>query len=450
MVSIPSKTVWPYVQQWSFGVQHEIAKHTAATLSYVGSKGTHLAVAMQLNQLRPVPDANNPFGAHQPITASLCLSGLGTVDLQNPLSPSNFFVLPDGTALRFSQNPSAFLGLLAACNPTLNGSGNPRLSFPLNLVRPFQGIGTITAIENAASSVYHSMQFTLRHNRGPLDLAISYTYSHSIDSASDRYQSNFVDAFNLGANRASSDFDQRHNLSVSYVYQLPLLRWAKDFRSFVHCTGGIDNCANDPAVTPYGGPAAVTRFLFGGWSISGITLYQTGTPFSVVNGENTSGVAKLDNAGLALGLGADSYPDIAPNAPCDLRNTGVRTFGPLLGDVCMFVAPRGLTQGGAGRNFLNNPSRTNFDVALFKNVPLSGDQRTLQFRVEAFNLFNHTQFIVYDPNKGNTASNTVSCYGDQSTGFSAGASGCRAGNGFLHPEAAHAPRTLQFGMKLQF
>jgi hypothetical protein len=452
VVSIPAKTVWPYVQQWSFGVQHEIAKHTSATLSYVGSKGTHLAVAMQVNQLQPVPDASNPFGPHQPITANLCLSALKTVNTQNPLDPSNFFVLPGGSVLRFSDNPSGFLGLLVACDPTPGSSGIPRLLFPLNLVRPFQGIGSVTAIENIASSVYHSLQFTLRHNRGPLDLAISYTYGHSIDSASDRYQSNFVDAFNLGANRASSDFDQRHMLNVSYVYQLPLLRWAKSFWSFTHCPyANVKEGVNPCGAQQYGGPTAVTKKLFGGWAISGISIYQTGTPFSVVNGDNTSGVAKLDNAGLGLGLGADSYPDIVTsNTNCSLANSGAGTFGPLLGNPCMFVAPRGLTQGTAGRNSLNNPGRTNFDVALFKNLSLGSEQRVLQFRVETFNLFNHTQFIVYEPDKGNTASNTVSCYGDQSTGFSAGALACRAGNGFLHPEAAHRPRTLQFGLKLQF
>jgi hypothetical protein len=169
----------------------------------------------------------------------------------------------------------------------------------------------------------------------------------------------------------------------------------------------------------------------------------------VVNGANTSGVGKLDNAGLALGLGADSYPDIVSNSGC-AAVSGARTFGPLLGNPCLFAAPRGLTQGNAGRNFLNNPSRTNFDIALLRNFPLGSEQRFLQFRVETFNLFNHTQFILYDPNKGNTASNTISCYGDQSTGFSAGAPSCRAGNGFLHPVGAHAPRTMQFGLKLQF
>ena len=448
MVSIPAKTVWPYAQQWSFGIQREISKHTSATLSYVGSKGTHLPLAMQVNQLQPVSDSKNPFGPHQPITNSICVPSSGNrVDPGN-LSPINFFLLPGGTAVRFSDNPAAFLAILAACDPS---TGSPVFLFPLNLLRPYQGIGTITAIENVANSSYHSLQFTLRHNQGPLDLAISYTYGHSIDTASDRYQSNFVDAFDLGGNRASSDFDLRHMLNISYVYQLPLLRWAKGFSAFVHCDyihtkEGIDPCATHH----YGGPAAITRRLLAGWAISGITIHQSGTPFSVINGDSTSGIGKLDNAGLAIGLGPDSYPDIVPGAPCTLANSSVGTFGPVLGDPCMFVAPRGLTQGTAGRNSLNNPARTNFDVALLKNFPLSGERYTLQFRMETFNLFNHTQFILYDPNKGNTASNTVSCYGDANTGFSAGASTCQAGNGFLHPVAAHRPRTLQFGLKLSF
>jgi hypothetical protein len=454
MVSIPSKTVWPYAQQWSFGVQHEISKHTAATLSYVGTKGTHLAVAMQLNQLPPVPESSNPFGPNQPLTAGVCQQVL--THAQVPPVPVNFLVLPNGNVVRFSDNPAAFLGILAACDPSAANptAGIPQLLFPLNVLRPFQGIGTVTAIQNDASSIYHAMQFTLRHNQGPLDLAVSYTYGHSIDSSSDRYESNFVDAFDLGANRASSDFDERHILNISYIYQLPLLRWVRSFRSFVRCTdadrnGGVDTCSKAAPLPPYGGPSAITRLLLGGWSLSGITLHQSGTPFSVVNGANTSGVATLDNAGLGLGLGADSYPDIVRNAPCS-PSPGAGTFGPLLGNPCMFVAPRGLTQGDAGRNSLNNPARTNFDMALLKNFPMGGEQRFLQLRIEAFNVFNHTQFFIFDPDKGNTASNTVTCYGDQSTGFSAGAASCRAGNGFLHPVGAHAPRTMQFGLKMQF
>jgi hypothetical protein len=190
----------------------------------------------------------------------------------------------------------------------------------------------------------------------------------------------------------------------------------------------------------------------GGWSISGITSYQSGTPFSVVNGASNTGISVLDNGGLALGLGADSYPDFALDSTCVRPQGHIKnTVGPLLANPCMFAAPRGLTQGSAGRNSIHNPSRTNFDVTLLKEFPIGGnEQRILQFRAEAFNLFNHTQFVLFDPVKGNTASNTISCYGNADTNYSAGAPSCFAGNGFLHPVEAHRPRTVQFGLKLQF
>ena len=111
------------------------------------------------------------------------------------------------------------------------------------------------------------------------------------------------------------------------------------------------------------------------------------------------------------------------------------------------MAPRGLTFGDAGRNVLNNPSRLNFDVAALKNFPLS-ERFLLQFRAEAFNVFNHTQFRIYDPNLGNQANNTISCYGGPN--YSAGATSCLAGSSFLHPIDAHRPRTMQLGLKLSF
>lgn len=445
MVSIPAKTIWPYVQQWSLGVQQEITKDTAVSFSYVGSKGTHLAVAMQLNQLKSVPGKNNPFGPNEPLSAQFCQSN--QINVANIADPFGNFTLSDGSLLFYKDNPLAVLALIAACDGT-PATTRPAIAFPLNLLRPYQGLGTITGIQNVAGSVYHSMQFTVRHSHGPLDLAVSYTYGHSLDSSSDRYQSNFVNAFDLAANRASSDFDQRHLLNITYVYQLPLLRLLEQVRSYAHCAG----CPGAPDVVPYGGPSKFIRTLLGGWSISGITTYQSGTPFSVVNGASNTGISVLDNAGLALGLGADSYPDFALDSTCTLPQSHIKnTVGPLLANPCMFVAPRGLTQGSAGRNSINNPRRTNFDVTLLKDFPLGGnEQRTLQFRAEVFNLFNHTQFIMFDPVKGNTASNTISCYGNAETNYSAGASSCLVGNGFLHPVEAHRPRTVQFGLKLQF
>jgi len=196
--------------------------------------------------------------------------------------------------------------------------------------------------------------------------------------------------------------------------------------------------------------------VFRNWVLSGITVYQSGTPFSVINGTSASGIGALDNAGLALGLGADSYPDRAPRgSTCSNDVVASGTFGPILGNRCRFMAPRGLTQGDAGRNSMYNPGRTNFDWALLRDFKVWGE-RTLQFRAEAFNIFNTTQFRIYDPVKGNTANNTISCYGDWDSlytvgvSFSAGAPTCTAGNGFLRPVDAHRSRTMQFGLKFDF
>jgi hypothetical protein len=124
-------------------------------------------------------------------------------------------------------------------------------------------------------------------------------------------------------------------------------------------------------------------------------------------------------------------------------------LGPLLGNPNEFVAPTGLTYGNAGRNFFRNPSRLNFDISLTKNVKLKREGTALQFRLETFNTFNHTQFRIYDPsNPGSSGNNVITCYAG--TNNSAGDSSCLSGNSFLHPIDAHRPRTMQLGVKFLF
>jgi hypothetical protein len=94
-----------------------------------------------------------------------------------------------------------------------------------------------------------------------------------------------------------------------------------------------------------------------------------------------------------------------------------------------------------------NPGRVNFDWAFLRDFKVLGD-RNLQIRMEAFNVFNMTQFRIFDPVKGNTASNTISCYGPSS--YSAGDPSCNTGNGFLRPVDAHRSRTIQLGVKFDF
>jgi hypothetical protein len=135
------------------------------------------------------------------------------------------------------------------------------------------------------------------------------------------------------------------------------------------------------------------------------------------------------------------------------------SFGPLLANPAAFVAPRGLTTGSCGRNSLNNPRRTNFNVSLLKNFKVFGE-RNLEFRAEAFNVFNHTQFRIYDAaHPGNTGNNIIGCYGGAVVNYpsplnysAAGGGGvdCLTGNSFLHPVDAHDPRILQFALKFTY
>jgi hypothetical protein len=440
VTAIPTHAIWPYVQQWSFSVQRELAPSTVATIAYVGSKGTHLTAERQVNQLQPVSAADNPFVPGQPITQSICDSYDGaSIIIPNPADPN-----PTNPTLPYTTvttKDPAFVNLEAAC------FGTPGKNFPdPNTLRQYApGFGRIFSLENIADSSYHALQITLRRSKGPLNLGVAYTYGHSIDDSSDRSDTTFVNSFDLASNKASSNFDQRHLLNISYVYQLDhafskLLSWSN--------TTGAEGENYEPS--------GLAKAVFMNWEISGITTFQSGTPFSVINGADSSGISVLDNAGVANGTGAGSYPDVVgnPNSAAPLGSNNKQSIGPILGNPNAFAAPEGLTFGNAGRNFMNNPHRLNFDMALMKHVKVT-ESKNLEFRAEAFNIFNMTQFRIYDPTVGNTGSNTISCYGgpDNTAGYvdpTKGGVDCLTGNSFLHPVNAHRPRTMQFGVKFTF
>jgi len=373
--SIPDKAIWPYVQQWHLDVQKELPSHIVATVSYVGSKGTHLTQQRNFNQLVPVPASDNPFALGQPITSDDC-DALGSGALAN------------GTPY----GPQAGINLGIACGDDPNPS------------RPQLGYGNITRLENQANSSYNALQATARRTVGDFTLSVAYTYAHSIDNSSDRFDGAFVNSYDLAANRGNSDFDVRHNVAISYVYGLPFFKGT-----------GLKNT------------------LLGGWQISGITIAQTGTHFSVTNGTDFG-----DSAGVANGVGTGSRPDIVgdPNASVQSDVPSVR--GPLLYNPAAYAAPTGLTFGDVGRNTLTNPGRINFDFGLFKRFAF-GEKYALDFRWENFNLFNHTQY--------NGISNGMDC---APTGSTAGDASCLSSSSFLHASGAHLARRMQFGLRFQF
>jgi len=446
VTAIPSQAVWPYAQQWSFSVQRELPKDLVASVAYVGSKGTHLTVERQLNQIKPLPSTLNPFGPREPILPDVAAGATGGDCAgfgPTATSTTPVFQLRNGTIVG-RQDP-AYINLEAACAGELTGIPN------VNTLRPYPGLDQIFSLQNVADSTYSALQATVRRTRGPLTLSASYSYSHSIDDSSDRSDATFVNSYDLRSNKASSNFDQRHLLNIGYIYSLShLTKWLQSMGSGK--TGDTVREGEDESIPDT--PSRWLRLLSEGWQISGITVFQSGTPFSVINGGSSS-ISVLDNAGVANGIGAGSYPDVVedPHARAPLGGDNARSFGPLLGNPNAFAAPRGLTFGNAGRNFLNNPHRTNFDMTLMKDFPGFRESQTVEFRMEAFNVFNHTQFRIYNPDIGNTGSNVISCYGgpDNIAGFSAaGGTNCLTGSAFLHPVDAHRARTLQFALKYSF
>ena len=437
VTSIPTRATWPYAQQWSFGVQRELSQSTVLNFAYVGSRGTHLTVARQLNQLHPLPASENPFGPNEPLTITDCTVAPPGAPSLNPGDGRTPFLLQNGTLV--SPTNAAYQYLQAACT-------NPNIPNVNSLPgRPYPGLGRLYSLQNVANSSYHAFQGTLRRTTGPLTLGVSYSYSHSIDDASDRSDPILVNSYDLRENRASSSFDERHLLNISYVYRLPF----KDFHRFLDWAN--ERKPDDAAAPKSTCCSALTNALIDGWELSGVTLYQSGTPFSVINTAGNTGISLTDNAGLSSGLGiASSYPDVVRGQQSPFSNP--QSFGPLIGNPAQFVAPRGLTFGDAGRNFLNNPSRLNFDLSVLKHFKVR-ESGQLEFRAEAFNVLNHTQFRIYDPdNPGSTGNNIVGCYAGPlySAGFKGTGADCVTGASFLHPLNAHRPRTIQFALKLAF
>jgi hypothetical protein len=265
------------------------------------------------------------------------------------------------------------------------------------VIRPVPRFDDITILESRANSSYHSLQvkFQQRLDFG-LSLLSSYTWSKSIDDASSFFTSagdpNFPqNSFDLRQERALSNFDVRHRLSLSYSYDLPFGRG----RALLSDAG-------------------VLSALLGGWQMNGIVTLQTGRPFTVAL------LPEIDNSGTGrstLGFLGNDRPNVAGDATLAGR-TPEQWF-----NTTAFVFPPRGTFGNAGRNILTGPGTENVNASLVKNMALS-ERLDLQLRAEFFNLFNHPNFNLPDNFLGSPT--------------------------FGRILSAQSPRHVQFGLKLLF
>ena len=155
-----------------------------------------------------------------------------------------------------------------------------------NLYRIYPGFSTVTQEENQTNFSYHSLQAGLRvENRHGLTLQLAYTYSHQIDLVRNDLNA-LSNPFNPSYDRGSGALDRRHIFNANYIYNLPFF-----------ATNG----------------STLERVVLGGWSISGITVAQTGTPQPITySGTDT----------LGLGGGTTNRPNLV--APVSLPENQAR------------------------------------------------------------------------------------------------------------------------------
>jgi hypothetical protein len=284
-------------------------------------------------------------------------------------------------------------------------AGGPKLN---------QNFFSISYLDFSADSYYQSLQLNLtkRFSYG-LQFQGSYTYSKSIDTAS-ALDSVFIngtlgadrqDPFNPAGERALSDFDARNNFVGNFLYDLPFGKGRKFGADFNGVVGS----------------------LIGGWSTGGIVNLRSGFPFDVALG--------FDRAGNGVDNVQSQRPSVAPGA--DLSNATTGNPNAFVNPSAFTLQPAGF-YGNAPRNGLRGPNLRDFDLTFTKKTPIT-ERIMSEFRFEAFNLFNRTNFA--PPESFNRI-----IY----TGVDAN------GNPVLNPtfgqltRTATSSRQLQFGLKLVF
>jgi Carboxypeptidase regulatory-like domain/TonB-dependent Receptor Plug Domain len=293
-------------------------------------------------------------------------------------------------------------------DPTLSSTallGNSALLS--QFLRPYRGIGNINLYEATATGNYNSLQVTLDRRVGHLFFGASYTWSKDLTTASG--DTNFVrpDQYTRMAYYGPSTNDRRHNFALNYVYNLPIMEHANAF----------------------------ARAVLGGWQVSGVTRFLTGTPFSPGYSITGAGGVNLTGSNTeGARIGVVGNPNTGSDNPYNRLNAAA------------FVPPKVGSVGlESGVNYLTGPGINNWDMSLQKTFAIK-ERARLQFRIDAFNVFNHTQFSGV-----NSTLNFTSITNPTPTNTYLKPDGTVNNiNGFGTVNGARDPRILQTVIRIQF
>jgi hypothetical protein len=318
----------PYIENYMISIQRQITAKMLLTVSYVGNQGHHILV-----------DQPSNLG-----NSALCLS-LSQPSQVAPGSPTCGPYAEDGT-------------FTSASGQVFYGTRRGLLGLTYNGVifngAPTELYGEDTAQKTIENSNYNALETTLRYSWTRTTVSLAYTYSKSIDQGSNLGE--VINPNNPALSRNISAWDMKHNFVATYNYSLPL---EKLFRR--------------------------TNRLTEGWSISGTTRSSTGFPVTLYDQSDSSLLGSLGNG---VNNQLIDTPVFTPG-PLNI-NTNPRNGRPEF-NAALFQ-PEALGQAGnAARRSFYGPGINNFDLQVSKNVRIT-ESKSVDVRVEAFNVFNHAQF----------------------------------------------------------
>ncbi len=377
----------PYTEDWIFDIQWQPRGDTAVDIAYVGNRGRHAVIPLPFNE-PGIATPGNPINGQ---TASYGLQVLSTAN-----APSGYYGAGDTKATPYAMAGEPY--------DTYSG-GNVDLRVPYVGYDP-----NSTSFTAAGVSAYDALQAHLEKRLSHhIQAGVSYTWSHTLDEQSDvGLFFTGDDPAHLRSSYADADFDSTHNLTFNYLVKMPNL--IKDNHSWI-------------------------RYLANDWSLIGITVLESGQPYSIydysgsVGGQNFGTNVELINPVLPLkagispsqaktgksgaytygtpngtgGISANYQPALNANdfqipllspgengvPPCDTTTDGGNA-GPGGGPLCD-VYETGFVPGQ--RNIFRQAFQKRADIALQKDIQVK-QRFGLRYQFEVFNVTNTPSFDV--------------------------------------------------------
>lgn len=265
-------------------------------------------------------------------------------------------------------------------------------------LRPMTGYGDVNIIENNNTSNYNSMQTVVRRRFARnLQFGVAWTWSKALTFVDE--DQGLSSAANVETlvhprvwNYGLASFDRTHVFTMNYLYSLPKTR------------------SRFPGA----------RLALNGWQLSGITRFISGSPMTVSFTSST-------------GADITGTPSLSPRVVVTgnpVLPKSERTFERYFRTE-MFIAPRVGTTGNAAKYILRGPGINSWDISVFRNFK-TRERLHAQFRCEAYNAFNHTQF---------SGVNTTARFD---------ATGAQINTALGQYSAARRPRYIQLALRLSF